>query len=394
MIVAAAGLMLAGSMVSNASADAGVSFSGDARARGFYIQDYVYGELNKNNDFDTSFWDSRVRLKFKGESKGGAYAVARVRLSEGTWDGTKQTRALGEGSNIYTDYAYIGAPMGPVTVEAGMMPFNVTTFSVYDVRVDGLHIKYAADTTTLVAFYHKVDEYDETAVAVVPDGLNADGTAKTKTVSTDYLNDDDVDRYGVLLDQKFGGGWGLVGAVWMVNNDQGEGDGVAATAEVTGTIGTVGVLADVAWYEADYAGTPDDNLGLYAQVAAPMGAVTLAAGAGMTKDGFVADGDFGPFNMLSDVSNIASGIAIGTGGDTNFAALVPSMKVSEQLTLTGVVAYADIDNPTYESALEVSGSAAFAVTDGATLTAGLGYLDFDGMDNPEVGAGLILDVTF
>lgn len=388
LIVAAAGLMLAGAMVSTASADAGVSFTGDARARGFYFQDYNF------NDSDTSNWNSRVRLKFKGESKGGAYAVARVRMADAKWDGTQKTRALGEGSNIYTDYAYIGAPMGPITVEAGLMPFNVTAFSVYDVRVDGLHLKYATDTTTLVGFYHKVDEYDESQILTVPDGLNADGTVKTKVVDNDKVNDDDIDRFGVLLDQKFDGGWGVIGSVWMVNDDQGEGDGVAAAAEVTGAIGTVGVLADAAWYEADYAGTEDDNIGVYAQAAIPMGAVTLAVGAGATMDGFVADGDFGPFIMLSDVSNIATGIGIGALGDTNFAALVPSVAVSEQLTLTGVVAYADIDNDVADSAVEVSGKAAFAVTDGATVSAEVGYLDVDGYENPAVGAGVILDVKF
>ena len=381
LIVAAAGLMLAVPMVQTASADAGVSFTGDGRARGFYLQDYNF------NDSDTSNWNSRLRLKIKAESKGGAYGVARIRMADSKWDGTQLTRKLGEGSNIYTDYAYIGAPMGPITVEAGMMPFNVTTWSVWDVRVDGLHVKYASDTTTVVAFYHKVDEFDESAYVVDPVTLTVDRSA-------DIINDDDVDRFGVLVNQKFDGGWGVVGSIWMVNDDQGEGDGVAAAAEVTGTVGTVGVLADAAWYEADYAGTVDDNFGFYVQAAMPVGAANLAVGAGMTKDGFVADGDFGPFIMLSDVSNIATGIGIGALGDTNFAALVPSIAVSEQLTLTGVVAYADIDNDVADSAIEVSGKAAYAVTEGATLTGEVGYLDVDGLENPAVGAGVILDISF
>ena len=137
----------------------------------------------------------------------------------------------------------------------------------------------------------------------------------------------------------------------------------------------------------------------------PMGAVTLAAGAGMTTNGFVADGDFGPFIMLSDVSNIATGIGIGsitryqssgsaTAADTNFAALVPSMKVSEQVTVTGVLAYADIDHPIVESALEVSGAVNYAVVEGAVLTAEAGYLDVEGLTDPIVGAGVSLDLAF
>lgn len=389
LIVAAAGLMLAGTMVNTAAADPGVSFTGDGRVRSFYLQDYDF------TDSDESNWNSRVRLKIKAESKGGAYAVARIRMADGVWDGTKITRG-NTFNNLYTDYAYVGTPMGPVAVEGGLMPFNVTTWSVWDIRVDGLNIKYKTDTTTLVGFYHKVDEFDEAQIGEFI-SYNPDGTIKSKVAfNNDLVNDDDVDRYGVLLDQKFDGGWGLVAAVWAQNDDQSttDKDGFAAAAEVTGTAGTVGLLGDIAWYQGDLLGLEDDPFGVYGQVAAPLGAVTLAAGLGYTMDGFVADGDFGPFIMLSDVSNIATGIGIGTGGDTLFGALVPSMKVSEELTLTGVIAYADIDNDALDSAFEVSGSAAYAVTDGATLTAEAGYLDIDGFEEPAVGAGLILDVEF
>ena len=114
LIVAAAGLMLAGTMVSTASAEPGVSFTGDGRARAFYFQDYNFV------DSDTSNWNSRVRLKIKAESKGGAYAVARLRMAEAKWDGTQLTRKGGEQSNLFTDYAYVGTPIGPVAIEGGL----------------------------------------------------------------------------------------------------------------------------------------------------------------------------------------------------------------------------------------------------------------------------------
>ncbi|MBB5347142.1 hypothetical protein JWG42_13785 [Desulfoprunum benzoelyticum] len=374
LIVAAAGLMLVGTMVSNASAEAGVSFKGDARARGLYRQDYNL------TDSDTSQWQSRVRLIFQGESKGGAYANARVRFADSTWDGTQKTRALGEGSNIYTDWAYVGTPMGPLAIEAGLLPWNLTKFSQWDQRVDGLNVKYVNDMTTVMAFYQKMDEFET-------DNVN------------DLVDDDDMDRYGVYVNQKFDGGWAVAGSVQMVNDDQAtDRDGVIVLAEVTGAINNVAVLADAHWQEADVALTPDDPWGLYGQAVMPVGAVNLLAGVGTTQDGFVADGDFGPFIMLSDVSSIATAYGIGAFGDTTFAALSPSMKVTEQLTLTGVVAYADIDgNGAYadaDSAFEISGSAAYAVTDGATLTAEAGYLDVDGFDEPAIGAGLILVIGF
>ena len=394
LIVAAAGLMLVGAMVSNASAEAGVSFKGDARARGLYRSDYNFV------DSDTSQWQSRVRLIFQGESKGGAYANARVRFADSTWDGSQKTRALGEGSNIYTDWAYVGTPMGPLAIEAGLLPWNLTRWSDWDSRVDGLNVKYVNDMTTVMAFYHKLDEFDETDILTVP-VFNTDGSlAGTVTTNNDIVEDDDMDRYGVYVNQKFDGGWAVAGAVHMQADDQGAGDrdGVTVLAEVTGAINNVAVLADAHWQEADVALTPDDPWGLYGQAVVPVGAVNLLAGVGTTQDGFVVDGDFQQLIMLSNDSSIATGYGIGAFGDTTFGVLSPSMKVSEQLTLTGVVAYADIDGAgkyaEADSALEISGRAAYAVTDGATLSAEAGYLDVDGLEEPAIGAGLILVIGF
>jgi hypothetical protein len=388
LIVAAAGLMLAGAMVSSASAEPGVSFTGDARTRGFYKQDYNF------IDSDTSNWNSRVRLKMKAESKGGAWAIARVRMADAQWDGGQdQTKATAQGSNIYTDYAYMGTPIGDaLSIEGGLMPFNITTWSIWDIRTDAANIAYKSDMTTAMFFYHKVDEFEDVAGVVVP---------------TDVFDDDDIDRYGGLLNQKFEGGWGLVASVWYQDDAQvTDKTGVGVAAEVTGAIGSANVLGTAAWYEADMRlnkallSDPDsDPWGVYGQAAFPMGAVTLTGGVGFTSDGFIADGDFGPFIMLSDVSNIATGIGIGSLGETTFAAFVPSFKVSEQLTLTGVFAYADIDDygtTDVDSAMEFSGKAAYVVTDGATLTAEAGWLDLDSdvLDEPAIGAGVILDIAF
>jgi hypothetical protein len=80
-----------------------------------------------------------------------------------------------------------------------------------------------------------------------------------------------------------------------------------------------------------------------------------------------------------------------------------------------VFAYADIDvygNPNVDlnvldvdSAMEISGKAAYVVTDGATLSVEAGWLDLDGTffntrtnqredTEPAVGAGVILDIAF
>ena len=57
-------------------------------------------------------------------------------MADSVWNGAQdQSKATAQGSNIYTDYAYVGTPLGPsFTVEAGLMPFNVTKWTVWDTR--------------------------------------------------------------------------------------------------------------------------------------------------------------------------------------------------------------------------------------------------------------------
>lgn len=404
LVVAASGLMLVSAMVSNASAEPGVSFTGNTRLRALYQDNYYFGELTdaagNKLDSDTSQWRSRVRLIVNGESKGGAYANARLRFADSTWDGTQKTLAKGEGSNLYCDWAYVGTPMGPLTVEAGLLPWNVTQWSQWDQRVDGLNIKYVNDLTTVMTFYQKMDEFDETD--------NAPVYFNGKQVGTmDLVDDNDMDRYGVYVNQKFDGGWGVVGSVMYQNDEQetGNRDGVIAIAEVTGAIGDVSLLADGHWQDADVDpvqyrySNGDDPYGAYLQAVVPVSAVNLLVGVGTTQNGFVVDGDFAKFIMMAPSAGyIATPYAIGTFGDTNFVVLSPSMKVTEQLTLTGVAGYLDIDpNAAYadaDSAFELSGSAAYAVTDGATLVAQAGYLDVNGLEEPAIGAGLTLLIAF
>ena len=121
VIAAAAGLMLVGTMVGSASA--AVTFSGDARVRAYYQTDYDFGrtaEGVRTNEKEQS-WSSRVRVVVRAESKGGAYARARIRMADTTWDGTNQTRDRGAGTNSYVDYAYIGVPMGQFLFQGGTL---------------------------------------------------------------------------------------------------------------------------------------------------------------------------------------------------------------------------------------------------------------------------------
>lgn len=381
IIAAAAGLMLVGTVASAAVADeAGVSFQGDARARFYYQDDY-----NFVDEKDTH-WNSRVRLQWKAKTAGGAYAIGRFRLGDATWDGTQQTGAFGESSNLKVDKAYIGVPFGPVTVEAGMMYRTLTAFLEMDVLVDAVQAKYQADNTDLVAFYEKQDEVNDTT--------DADGNVVAEPDS----EDDDVDRYGARLIQKFEGGWSLTAAAVVVDDQQADADGIAGTIGVNGAFGGVTVGAELAYKEADLQGTVDDGLGGWASATMPLGAADVTVIAGFTADGFEADGDFGPFIMLSDASQIATGKKIGDGGDTFFAGVKPTFQASEKLTFGALLAYADIDSDVVGTdsvtAWEVGGTASYAVTDGASLNAVIGYLDVDNaLENP-FGFGLSLEIAY
>ncbi|WP_136809678.1 hypothetical protein [Desulfosediminicola flagellatus] len=377
VLVAAAGLMLAGTMVSTAMAD--VTFSGDARVRYYNQSDYNAFDSKAQVEADgyvakdsNDFFNERVRLQWKATTKGGAYAVGRFRLADTTLNGTTNTRAGGEKSNLYIDKAYIGVPMGPVTFEGGLSYRSVTPFFYYDNAADFVQVKYAADNTNLVAFYDILEEED----------ISVTGN--------------DSDRFGAVLNQKFGGGWAMTAGAMYVSDDADEGnEGFMGTINVSGDVG-VGLEAEISFIESDLAGGTDDAMGGFIAASMPLGAASLTATAGFANDGFVVDDDFASgFVIYGDASQIG-GNAIGADGDTSFFSLAASFKASEKLTLGASVGYADTDN--LDGIFDIGATAAYAVTDGATLKAIAGYADVDtpgdtNADNP-FGFGLSLEIAY
>ncbi|PID41220.1 MAG: hypothetical protein CR981_04195 [Proteobacteria bacterium] len=365
VIAAAAGLMLVGTMVGSASG--AVSLSGDARARWFYSQ---YGDGTKATEQNEGF-SSRVRVNFNAEAKGGAYAKTRLRMADTKWDGTRKTRAKGEGSNLFADYAYIGIPMGPVTLEAGLMTADVTPFLLWDVKADMFKIKYERDMTSLEFWFAKDMEY--TFVAPVP----VQGQVAPVVVNTDFTDDNDINTYAVLLNQKFSGDFGVtVAALYVDDQTPSDAGGLAGTVQIGGPIGPVELEAAGAYKEAVLQGTEDDGMGFYLSVGYDMGAASVTVMGGMTMDGYVADDDFG-FMMIGSASSITPDVSaeIGAGGDTTFFGGIFGFDVSEDLSLEGVLAYADVDE--MGSAFEVSGSAKYVISDGANVKWDIGYLGLD-----------------
>ena len=187
VIAAAAGLLLTGALVTTASA--AVSFSGDARYRGYYEKDYDLGVLTPDpvtgipsRTFEKQFdQNSRFRVKVDADAAGGAYVRSRIRIGNG-----RHGVPGGSKTDVSTDYMEVGVPIGPVTIEGGRMRANLTKFFLWDARNDQIIAKWSNDMTGLQFWYQKVLE------------------------SQNNIDDNDIVGYYGLWTQKFAGDWNMV----------------------------------------------------------------------------------------------------------------------------------------------------------------------------------------
>lgn len=387
VIAVAAGLMLTGALVTTASA--AVSFSGDARVRGYYETDYDFGRTvpvvegqafpRTRTNKKSIFANSRYRVKINADAKGGAYVRSRIKIADGT-HGTSPSSKTG----VTTDYMYVGVPMGPITVEGGRMPANVTKFFVWDERFDMIIGKWSNDMTTVEFWYNKIRE------------------------NNDKIDDNDVQGYVGLLKQKFAGDWGLTLA-GQYRDDETELDasGFTGTVNVHGPAGPVSLIAEFAYRDKDIELGDDNGYGGYLQGGMDFGATSVTLMGGWAGDGFTADDDFG-WIMLGGASSITPSASSqfgrfnGVRTDTSFIGATVGFKASEALTLTGILAYADWDD--FGDGFEISGRAVYGISDGANIQWDIGYLamsydsnlldDIRDSDEDPFGTALTLNVSF
>lgn len=398
-IAVAAGLALAGTMVSSAMAE--VNFGGSARVRAITMMDYTDGG-------SISKLDSRVRLKVNAKSKGGAFAKARIRMGDGMWDGGRgATGNAGDDKNIYVDYAYLGVPMGPVTVTAGRQIASFSKWFAFDGRKDRLKAVYKNAGTVVALFYDKNAEITDTAptTAVSWAAVDADGNPGTVTgtatvaghVSNDWTSDNDKNGYGIVVKQKMGD-WKAKGiAVFLQDETPTDNNGIVGSVNVSGKAGPVSIGAEVSMKDFDNAA--DTQIGGFVSVSTSFGAVSVTGIAGMTADGFAADDDFGT-HFLGNGNNspITFLPQIGLLGDTVFGVAVFGFKVSDALALNAIIGYADID--AVATALEISGGLSYTISDGAVLTVAGGALTpsdeggLGGYDDTAFGAYAKLEVKY
>ena len=169
------------------------------------------------------------------------------------------------------------------------------------------------------------------------------------------------------------------------------------TIHFSGPAGPVALEGAVAYTEADLIGSADDGWGGYLQGGMNFGATSVTLNGGFTQDGYLADDDFG-FIMIGGASSITPSLAsnVGLYGDWGWIGGIVGFKVSEQLSLKGVLVYADISD--YGDLFEVSGSLKYAISDGAAFYWDIGYLNNNadaevGDENP-FGTALTFEISY
>ncbi|MCW5203287.1 hypothetical protein VU13_00990 [Desulfobulbus sp. US5] len=393
VLVAGAALMLAGSMVSAVSAGnpgetpeeiTGVSIGGDARVTYVGRTDYERkAEKDIANGY-SDYFESRVGVNFDATAKGGASVHARLYFDDQgynddvIWDGSGNAQW-----GVSTDYAYFKVPLSDtMTLRAGRIPLEFTKFYSWDIRPTRVQLIYKSGNLKLVPFVGVVDE---------------------NSTKLDNWDDNDYMQYGIVPVLKINDNW-TVKAFLRYNDDQrewmtdettetvggvdvvvpatprGDHSGFDGTVNLSGTVGSVGLTAEVAYKAADWQGTENDGIGGYVQAAFSMPGITPVVLAGMTQDGFMADQNFG-FVMVGG-NESTTVVNVGNGdGDLMFGALVLLHDISDRFSVQGNLLYAAYDYEDdsvaagqLDSAIEVSGVMSYAVSESTNFEYKLGYL--------------------
>ena len=393
VLVAGAALMLAGSMVSAVSAGnpgeapeetTGVSISGDARVTYVGMTDYMRDTSDDSANGYSDYFESRVGLNFDAKATGGSSIHARLYFDDMgynddvMWDGSGNAQV-----GVSTDYAYFKVPLSDtMTLRAGRIPLEFTKFYSWDIRPTRVQLIYKAGNLKLVPFV---------------------GVVKETGSGMDDWNDSDFMQYGIVPVLKINDAW-TVKAFLRYNDDAREWatdattdivndvevtvpatahndrSGFDGTVNLTGTMGNVGLTAELAYKAADFQGKENDGIGGYVQAAFSMPGITPIVLAGMTQDGFMADQNFG-FVMVGG-NESTTVVNVGNGdGDLMFGALVLLHDISERFSVQGNLLYASYDYEDdnvaagqLDSAIEVSGVMSYALSESTNFEYKLGYL--------------------
>lgn len=435
VLLTGAALMLAGGMVSTASAAAvepGVKITGDARVRFWYqSEEYDSGFGNDPRDDNGNKYesqtnmDSRIRLNIQGTAAGGAYAKARIRMYEtvmGDFDQDATDGVASTGSNIWVDVAYIGIPFSDMfTLEVGKYrstygPLPTTNNFFYDdVHLSGFRGIIKVDNVEINPFVEWMEEAQTTEYKL----------------TVDDTKDNDEMRFGVHAKAKLNKDWTIGGMLGYQSDEREDrytlgvktfepNEGFFASIYANGKSGQFGIAGEFAvtdgdlngfnsWYTDsvtdDNIGSDDTGFGGYIFPNYQIDKLNIGLNLGFTSNGFIPDTAFG-FVMIggSDNSKIAfTPYLIGQSGDWLWGGLVASYQISEDLKLTGNLVYADIDawdepgdgpddaywgTDALDSAWELSAVLQYTISKGADVYFSAGYLspEFEDSDLEDDGA--------
>ncbi|MEN8190492.1 MAG: hypothetical protein ABFS19_11635 [Thermodesulfobacteriota bacterium] len=397
IICAAAAFAMVAGVASVASAK-GVTLGGDARAR-WIIKD--------NGSKESNEWNSRFRVKITGKTEGGAFAKARIRLADTSWDGTNLTRDKGEASNIYTDYAWIGIPVAKgLMIEGGLMTADFSPWFYWDGRKDRFKVTYKTGGFKIVGTFDKdveltdneadeKDDNDQNSLGVSV--INKFGDALTAKARIVYVMDnrDYVEKGEAEVDTgaQDGDGNACVGTCTTLSDVQPWDDksGMKGSVNVAAKFGGSNLIAEVSYKAAGVAGGgADDQVGAYAEWNAKMGAIIPTVRLGTTMDGFKADADWG-WIMIGSGEPITMYDQVGQGGDTIFLGASSKFLASENLALQANFVYMDVDTDDMANPMELSGQVVWKVAKGAELSLKAGYL---GQDSDQVDDGFGIYTRF
>lgn len=358
-----------------------VTITGDGRVRYVVKNNYLFG--NFDGEIQDS-WDSRVRIVVEARSRGGAFAKVRIR-SNVNWGDT----ANGDYSvTPETDFAYIGVPIGPAKVEAGLMKSNVTRFLEWDQDQDQLTIGWDMFGSQWTGVYRVGDESEFS---------NSD---------VDRLNDNDRIVYGAIVKKEFSNAyWGQANLFYADDqrDENTTGEYIPAASGFFWSLFLHGehrkftYETELAFKSSDVRQSRDedgfvinranidlgDGWGWYFAGVYELGSFTPSLNIGVTRDGYEADNDFG-WIMVGNSNNepIAVVAQLGENGDWYWVAPSLLYTMTEKLEVRGNLVWVSVDAMEsdddtrlhYKNLYEVSVDLLYTITDSAGLTWKAGLL--------------------